>query len=466
MTKRIPPQPEVFSTLTTAPQSSTPLAERMAAGKALRSTVPRSAHAGWSPAPDRPDPVALLQAEDTNRLTDLVPLRYARMLESPFSFLRGAAAIMASDLAPTPTTSLTVQVCGDAHLANFGAYATPERNLVFDVDDFDETLAGPWEWDLKRLAASLVVAGRGNGVAAAACAEAAAAAVRIYRERMLSFAKLGYVDVWYARVDAAAVIASLPRKETRVARKSFAQARRHDNLQELSKLTKVTDGRVHIADDPPLVTHVSDERVGNRVPELVHAYRNSLSDDRRHLLALYTLVDFARKVVGVGSVGTRCYISLLVGQGTDDPLFLQVKEAGPSVLEHYVGRSRRMRHGKRVVLGQRLMQAASDIFLGWGDVDGLSFYIRQLRDMKGSVDIAALTPSQLVAYAEVCGWALARAHARSGDAAQIAGYLGTGTAFDQAITAFAQAYADQTERDHAALVKAVKQGRVVAQVDA
>jgi uncharacterized protein (DUF2252 family) len=461
MTKSIPPQPGVLSTLTAAPQSSTPLAERMAAGKALRSAVPRSAHAGWSPAPDRPDPVALLQAEDANRLADLVPLRYARMLESPFSFLRGAAVIMASDLAGTPTTSLTVQVCGDAHLANFGAYATPERNLVFDVNDFDETLAGPWEWDLKRLTASVVVAGRGNGCAAVTCTEAAAAAVRIYRERMLSFAKMGSLDVWYARVDAAAVIASLPRKETRVARKSFAQARRHDNLQELRKLTTVTDGRVHITDDPPLITHTSDERVGNRVPELVHAYRNSLPDNRRHLLDLYTLVDFARKVVGVGSVGTRCYISLLLGQGPDDPLFLQVKEAGPSVLEHSVGRSRRLRHGRRVVLGQRLMQAASDIFLGWGDVDGLSFYIRQLRDMKGSVDIAALTPSQLVAYAEVCGWALARAHARSGDAAQIAGYLGGGTAFDQAITAFAEAYADQTERDHTALVKAVKQGRVV-----
>jgi uncharacterized protein (DUF2252 family) len=246
------------------------------------------------------------------------------MVESPFSFLRGAAVIMAGDLAHTPTTPLTVQVCGDAHLANFGAYATPERNLVFDVNDFDETLAGPWEWDLKRLAASVVVAGRGNGFSAVACAEAAAATVRVYRERMHSFAKMGYADIWYSRVDAAAVIASLPRQETRVARKSFAQARGHDNLQELRKLTTVTDGRVHITDDPPLITHVSDERVGNRVPELVHAYRTSLPDDRRHLLDLYTLVDFARKVVGVGSVGTRCFMALLVGQGLVDPLFLQV----------------------------------------------------------------------------------------------------------------------------------------------
>ena len=442
-----------------------PLAERLRAGKALRSTVPRLAHATWSPPPDRSDPIRLLQASDRNRLPELVPIRYGRMLESPFAFLRGAAVVMASDLALTPTTSITVQACGDAHLANFGAYATPERNLVFDVNDFDETLPAPWEWDIKRLAASIIVAGRTHRFAEGACSGAASAAVRSYRERLNAFARMGYLDVWYARIDAASVMRTLPRAVSKVAQQDFAQARKRDNLQALATMTTVVDGRPRIKDDPPLVTHLSDPHLGDHILTIDRTYRASLQDDRRLLLDRYAYVDSARKVVGVGSVGTRCYIVLLGGKDNRDPLFLQIKEASQSVLEPYAGRSACRNHGPRVVRGQQLMQAASDIFLGWGWLDRTHYYLRQLRDMKGSVDMTAVTSGQLVDYAELCGWALARAHARSGDAARISGYLGTGDAIDRAITAFAQAYADQTERDHDSLVTAVKEGQVVAQIE-
>lgn len=441
-----------------------PFDERCAAGRALRAAVPRSIHAHWSPPPARADPVALLRAGDATRLPELVPLRYGRMLESPLAFLRGAAAIMADDLAATPTTGIPVQACGDAHLANFGAYGTPERNLVFDLNDFDETLPGPWEWDIKRLAASIVVAGRGNGFDAAQCAEAAHAAVRSYRQRLNEFARRGYLDVWYAQIDAQTVLDTLSSATRRLAGRRFEQASQRDHLRALAKWTTLVDGQVRLVEDPPLLRHVSDERIGDQLRTLVQVYAKSLRDDRQALLQRYTIVDFARKVVGVGSVGMRCYIILLRGKDLADPLFLQIKEATRSVLEPHQGKCLYPHHGQRVVRGQQLIQAASDIFLGWGQVGTTHFYIRQLYDMKGSVQIARLTPAQLSTYGEVCGWALARAHARSGDAARISGYLGAGDTFDQAVAAFATAYADQTERDHAALIAAVKAGCVSAEV--
>ena len=436
---------------------------RMAAGKALRQQVPRSSHAAWSPPSDRPDPVALLQAEDVTRIPELLPIRYGRVSASPFTFLRGSATVMAHDLAATPATGLTVQACGDAHLSNFGGYGTPERNLVFDLNDFDETLPAPWEWDVKRLAASVVVASRDNGFRAADGANAARAAVRSYRERMALFAPMSHLDVWYTRISAADAGASMPKP----ARKDFARgaqkATHRDRLQALSKMTKVVDGAVRIVDDPPIIIHHSDELVGDHLPAMAKAYRSSLHDEISALLERYAFVDFAQKAVGVGSVGTRCYVVLLQGNNDQDPLFLQIKEAGPSALEPFAAKSQYGNHGQRVVHGQRQTQAASDIFLGWGRLKGVDFYVRQLRDMKGSAEVSLLPPDQMSLYAELCGWALARAHARSGDAATIAGYLGTGDAFDEALVAFATAYADQTERDHAALMAAITSGKVVAE---
>ncbi len=440
------------------------LSDLMAEGKAIRQRVPRTSHAPWTAWANRPDPIDLLSAQDGQRLPELVPIRYGRMLASPFAFYRGSAAVMASDLSTTPTTGLTVQACGDAHLSNFGAFATPERNLVFDLNDFDETLPAPWEWDIKRLAASVVVAGRTNGFQAPACAESAHAAVRSYRERMRAFAAMGHLAVWYSRISTDDIAVMLPPSVRRDFIRGTVRAKLRDHLHAAAKMTSTVDGAIRIVDDPPLVVHKSDEIVGEHLPKFAQSYRSSIRDDLHALLDRYTFVDFAQKVVGVGSVGTRCYVVLMKGNGSEDPLFLQIKQAFPSVLEPFAGKSQYGNHGERVVHGQQHIQAASDIFLGWGRVRGTDYYVRQLRDMKMSVDVSLLTPNRLTLYARLCGWALARAHARSGDVARIAGYIGSSDTFDQAIVAFATAYADQTERDHAALVTAVASGRIKAEV--
>jgi uncharacterized protein (DUF2252 family) len=396
-------------------------------------------------------------------VAELVPVRYGRMLESPFTFFRATAVVMASDLAATPVSGITAQLSGDAHLSNFGGYATPERTLVFDLNDFDETLPGPWEWDLKRLAASVVLASRANGFRAADCAASARAGVTSYRERMAEFAAMSHLAVWYTRITAAELSASLPKAMRKDSERWAKKATRRDHLQSLEKMTSLVDGKLRITDDPPLIVHQSDELVGDRLPIFAETYRSSLRDDVRALLQRYTFVDFARKVVGVGSVGTRCYVVLLRGNDNNDPLFLQIKEASASVLEPYLGTSPYSNHGQRIVGGQHATQAASDIFLGWGQFEGTDFYVRQLRDMKASVDLTIQTPERMTRYAELCGHVLARAHARTGDAAMISGYLGGGDTFDEAIAAFATAYADQTERDHAALVAAAKSGKVTVE---
>jgi uncharacterized protein (DUF2252 family) len=445
--------------------------QRRERGRAARRVAPRGSHAEWEPAPDRPDPVDLLETQARDRIQELMPLRYSRMMASPFAFMRGSAIIMANDLASTPTSGIHAQLCGDAHLLNFGAYASPERALLFDVNDFDETLPGPWEWDIKRLAASFVVAGRDNGFDAADCREAAQASVASYRQRMAQFSEMGELEVWYSRVGAEEVsglLSDAKKKTTKKLNKALRKARGHDSLQALSKLTRVVDGRRMINDDPPLLVRLPEgDDIRAQVYAILESYKRTLQDDRRHLLDRYRFVDTARKVVGVGSVGTRAYVVLLEGRDEDDPLFLQVKEAGASVLENYVKSNTYEHHGHRVVAGQRLMQAASDIFLGWfRGTGGRDFYWRQLKDMKGSANVESMSPDELVLYGGLCGWTLARAHARSGDRAQIAGYLGKGERFDRAIAEFAQAYADQTERDHAALCAAVKSGRLPAAADA
>lgn len=447
---------------TAEPPSQSTVDARLQAGKVLRATAPRNAQAAWAPPENRADPVALLQAEDARRLPDLLPIRYGRMAASPLGFLRGAAAVMAADLATTPASGITSQLCGDAHLMNFGSYTTPEGALVFGLNDFDETLPGPWEWDLKRLVASFAVAGRTSAFRDADCGQAVAAAVYAYQARMAEYAHMPYLGVWYARVSDHAILPLLPREARGRTALRFGQIR-HEQLRQLNRLTTSADGRPRIVDNPPLITHISDERIGDRAHALVERYAASLTDDHRDLLERYTLVDYARKVVGVGSVGTRCYVLLFIGASQDDSLFLQIKEAGASALERYLGRSGYAQSGERVIQGQRLLQPASDMLLGWGRVAKVDFYIRQLADLKGAVNIAAMTPAYLVAYAQVCGWALARAHARSGEAARISGYLGRGDTFPQAMTRFALAYADQTERDHAALVEAIKAGRVHAE---
>jgi uncharacterized protein (DUF2252 family) len=384
------------------------------------------------------------------------------MLASPFAFLRGSAIVMASDLARTPTSGITTQLCGDAHIANFGLFASPERKLLFDVNDFDETLPGPWEWDVKRLAASAVVAARGNGFSAATCRDIALAAMRAYREQMLAFARMRDLEVWYGHVDAEEAAPAIADAAIRkVVQRTIAKARRTDQLRSLARMTKVVDGVRRIVADPPLILRLDGLRSDEHIHKLFQAYRQTLRDDNRVLLDRYDLVDIAHKVVGVGSVGTHCFIALLEGKDADDPLFLQVKEAGASVLAAHLPKSRYRNNGQRVVMGQRLMQAASDIFLGWiRAADGRDFYWRQLHDMKGALEIAVMPPANLDTYARLCGRVLARAHARSGDRIAIAGYLGESDRFESAIAAFAVAYADQTERDHALLVKAVQTGRI------
>jgi uncharacterized protein (DUF2252 family) len=454
-------------------------AERAERGRAARAAVARSSHGAYEPAAQRPDPIGILEAQAANRVPELVPIRYGRMLDSPFAFYRGAAAIMASDLAATPRSGFTVQCCGDAHLSNFGLFGSPERRLIFDVNDFDETLPGPWEWDVKRLSASIVVAGRERGYSARERERSVLATVAEYRRLMVQLAGARDIDVWYTSVDidtlgpalAAQVDAGLRKRAGELA----AKARTRDSMDALSKLTRTVDGTPRIISRPPLIVSLDDLAAGAREETLallrgiVGHYRSTLQDDRRVLLDGYELSDFARKVVGVGSVGTQAWIALLLGRDDRDPLFLQIKEAQPSVYEALLGASAYPNAGQRVVEGQRLMQATSDIFLGWlrwsESPDGIprDFYVRQLRDWKGSADVGQMTSQEMTAYGRLCGATLARAHARSGDRIAIASYLGTGQAFDRAMPAFGEAYADQNERDYAALAAAVKSGRVIAE---
>src|SRR5215208_4672404 len=464
--------PETPKAATDHPAAASRYQQRRERGRVARRVVPRIMHGEWAPAPDRPDPIDLLKAQARDRIQELIPIRYSRMMASPFAFMRGSAIVMARDLASTPKTGIQAQLCGDAHLMNSGAYASPERALLFDLNDFDETLLGPWEWDVKRLAASFVVAGRENGFEATDCREAAQASVASYRQRMAEFSQMGELEVWYSRVSEEELSGLLSgartkKKTAKKLSKTVRKARSRDSLQALSKLTRVVDGRRMIDDDPPLLVRIPEENeIRAQVYAILESYKRTLQEDRRHLLDRYRFVDTARKVVGVGSVGTRSYVVLLEGRDQDDPLFLQVKEAGASVLERYIKSSTFEHHGHRVVAGQRLMQAASDIFLGWfRGTAGRDFYWRQLRDMKGSAEVERMSPEELTLYAGLCGWALARAHARSGDRVQISAYLGKSERFDTAIADFAEAYADQTEQDHAALCAAVKSGRVATDAD-
>ena len=431
---------------------------RAEAGRALRRAVPRSSHAVWDPS-GRPSPLLLLEESNRRRLPDLVPIRDARMRASPFAFLRGAPGVMARDLAATPVTGITVQACGDAHLLNFGLFATPERNLSFGLNDFDETLPAPWEWDVKRLATSFVVTARTVGFDQALGRRAAEAAVRTYREQMARYAGMRLLEVWYSRVDATAMVAMARGRWRRAMAERLDRAEHHTNLTALPKLTEPAAGGRRFVEDPPLLTHVEECHDG-WVTEVLARYRATLSGERRRLLDRFRVQDAARKVVGVGSVGTRCYVLLLLGDRHDDPLLLQVKQAVASVLEPHAGPSRYRHPGHRVVNGQRMLQTASDIFLGWTGDGAAHYYIRQLWDMKGSVNLETLDPADLAPYGRLCGWVLARAHARSGDAAAISGYLGSGDQFDLAIGSFAEAYADQTEADWAAFSRARDAGTV------
>ena len=480
------------------------LDERLGQGRTARDRTPPSSHAGWSPAADRPDPVGLLEEQDRTREPDLVPVRHGRMMVSPFTFYRGAARIMAADLAGTPVAGLSTQLCGDAHLSNFGVFASPERRLVFDLNDFDETLPGPFEYDVKRMAASFVIAGRNNGFARADARAAALASVTAYREAVADFAQMSTMGIWYAHMpedqlmalvqDAVAEVAKEEKKAgkakkakahrdgreekaarevARRAQKNIAKAHTRDSVQALSKLGEVVGGQYRIASQPPVIVPARDlastfgmspDEVIPALHDQFHAYRATLQDDRRRLLERFEIVDMARKVVGVGSVGTRAFIVLLAGRDAHDPLFLQVKEATASVLESYLPKSRYRQHGERVVQGQLLMQAASDIFLGWtkGLDTSRHFYWRQLRDMKGSALVELMAPITLAHYARLCGWTLARAHARSGDPVATAEYLGGGDAFDRSITDFCERYADQNEQDYKEFVTAVRSGRLEA----
>jgi uncharacterized protein (DUF2252 family) len=464
--------------------------ERIAKGKKARVRAPRRSHEQWQQGAGRPDPVALLQGQAASRVPELVPIRYGRMMVSPFTFYRGAALIMASDLSTTADSGLTVQACGDAHLSNFGVFASAERTLVFDLNDFDETLPGPWEWDVKRLTASLAIAGRNRGFSDKERAKVVLGTAAAYRTEMARLATLRDLDVWYSRVDIEKVLRdiggelgldgrkgadkTLSKVKAR-ADKLLAKAKTRDSMQALEKLTEVVDGETRFVNAPPLIVPIEDllpeaEAAGatDRFHTMLTSYRRTLQSDRQHLLNQFRFAGIARKVVGVGSVGTRAWVVLMLGKDGQDPLLLQAKEAQVSVLAEFVGKSRYSHQGERVVAGQHLMQASSDIFLGWDRVDGLDgvrrdFYVRQLRDWKGSADVDQMIPPGMQAYGQLCGATLARAHARSGDRIAIAAYLGTSDTFDKAICSFSESYADQNERDYDALLKAISDGRVIAE---
>jgi uncharacterized protein (DUF2252 family) len=453
--------------------------QRVALGKAARAEVPRSSHAEFTPAHDRPDPVAVLESQATARVPELLPIRHGRMAVSAFTYYRGAALPMAYDLAGTPSSGFVVQACGDAHLSNFGIFASPERRLVFDINDFDETLPAPWEWDVKRLAASLEIAARDNGYSDKDRRRIVEAGTSRYRKAMRRFAAMPALEVWYTHAEATAVQArlrsELDKSRRRNLKRAMAKARTKDNLGAMSRFAGMSGGRPQIVADPPLIVPIRDlvddqserDDIEQGLRDVIVAYRESLEPERRVLLDRYRLVDFARKVVGVGSVGTRSWMALLIGDHEGDPLFLQAKEAGKSVLEEFTTPSEYANCGQRVVVGQRLMQAVSDIFLGWVRVKGIDgqkrdFYLRQLRDWKGSAEIGTMAPSTMSTYGELCGWTLARAHARSGDRVAIAAYLGSNSAFEVAIREFASTYADQNERDHRVLVDAIAAGRIAA----
>ena len=452
--------------------------EKRTTGKSLRKQTPRGSHGDWAPAADRPDPISLLQQQDEGRLQHLLPIKYGRMMASPFAFLRGSAVVMAADLAATPVTGLEVVLCGDAHLANFGLFATPERELVFDVNDFDESYPGPWEWDLKRLAASAVVAGRGNGFDRKSCAKLAALVSQSYRQAMRRLAAMTNLEVWYYHVDAASVVDlfdKYARKSAKQAQKAVKKAHSHTGAHTLAKLTRLVDGQRQITNDPPLVLRLSDllsaeqkaavKQQGD-IEKAWQQYIGSLPEERRRLLERYHLTDAALRVGGVGSVGTRCTIALLEGNTAEDALILQQKEADHSSLEPYLTKREYPSQAERVVIGQRLMQADSDIFLGrHHGATGIQFYWRQLKDMKGSFDVATFDAKGMAAYLGVCAGCLARAHARTGDAAAISSYLGRSEVFDRAISKFAVAYANQTEQDHQALLDAINAGRILAEPD-
>ena len=439
--------------------------ERRAKGKKLRDKCAKDAHASWKPHPKRRDSIDLLIESSKGRMPQLVPIRYARMMQSPFAFYRGAAAIMAADLAHTPVSGIRVQACGDCHLLNFGGFATPERNIAFDINDFDETLRAPWEWDVKRLAASCVVAGQHNGYNKAEAHEMALRCVESYREHIDRFARMSVLERWYEHIDASDILSAISGKkwrrevETQI-EKAVARSVLEDDFP---KLATVEGGKPRIKDNPPLIFHqgsvAADGEYGRAVKAAFRQYSKTLSDERRDLLDRFELKDVAIKVVGVGSVGTMCGILLMMAD-TDDVLFLQVKEARVSVLEPYAGKSRYPNRGQRVVVGQRLMQAASDLFLGWTEYEGRHFYIRQLHDTKIKPLIEGISASRLGLYSGWCGWALARAHAKSGDAAMISGYLGSNDSFDKAVAKFALAYGEQNERDYKTLLKAIRDGRI------
>ncbi len=448
--------------------------QRSRIGRAARSAVPRASHGAWTPAPDRPDPAALLSAQETTRVPELVPMRHERMLVSPFTFYRGAAVIMAADLGAVPDTGIRVQACGDAHLSNFGGFASPDRTLLFDINDFDETSAGPFEWDVKRLGASFEIAARSREFSSKEARAVTLRAVKSYREAMAQFAEMTNLEVWYARLDVEKVFNEYRSKASPADIKRFernlAKAQAKDNMKAFEKLTEQVDGEYRIKSDPPVVVALRDMLAEGELEEMqgwledrIRVYRRTLQPDRRRLLESYRLVDFGRKVVGVGSVGTRCWIALFLGRDASDPLFLQVKEAEASVLEAHAGRSGFANHGQRVVEGQRLLQASSDIMLGWVRTPGLDgverdFYLRQLWDWKFSADIDSMNVASLDIYARLCGWTLARGHARSGDRIAIASYLGSNDSFDKAIADFSTAYANQNQRDYDAVSAALASG--------
>jgi uncharacterized protein (DUF2252 family) len=461
-----------------APQFS--VADRVARGKDARAEVPRSEHAVFEPSPTRADPIELLEEQAKTRVPQLVPIRYGRMLVSPFTFYRGAATLMAHDMAGTPRSGLVVQCCGDAHLSNFGVFASPERELVFDVNDFDETLPGPWEWDVKRLSASMLIAAEDDGFPRKDQHRIVLDTVGSYRSAMRKFAGMSTLEVWYSHLDIDATVAEFggqyKHKMVKRTDKELAKARTKDSTTALSKLTEVVDGEVRIVDESPLIVPLSKLAAGDQreairedLRRLIRAYRDTLELDRRALFEKFELHDVARKVVGVGSVGTRCWIALMLARGGRDPLFLQIKEADASVLEPLLGASGFRNHGERVIAGQRLMQADSDIFLGWLhnkvgiDDQPHDFYVRQLKDWKGSAEIEQMNPSGMAAYGRLCGSTLARAHARTGDPIAIGSYLGGGRSFDHAILEFSKAYAKQNQSDYDEITRAVKSGRIAAE---